>query len=86
MGDQRISIAEHSDERKAFLRHLLHDVQALDKMVELGLFEKGVSRIGAEQEFFIVDRNFKPSRTGPEILERLNDKHFTTELARYNLS
>lgn len=85
MGDQRISIAEHSDERKAFLRHLLHDVQALDKMVELGLFEKGVSRIGAEQEFFIVDKNYKPSRNGPEILERLNDKHFTTELARYNL-
>jgi CBS domain-containing protein len=85
MGDQRISIAEHSDERKAFLRHLLHDVQALDIMVERGLFEKGISRIGAEQEFFIVDKNYKPSRNGPEILERLNDKHFTTELARYNL-
>jgi len=85
MGDQRISIAEHSDERKAFLRHLLHDVQALDKMVEQGLFEKGVCRIGAEQEFFIVDKNYKPSRNGPEILQRLDDFHFTTELARYNL-
>ena len=85
MGDQRISIAEHTEERRVFLRHLLHDVQALDKMVELDLFEKGVSRIGAEQEFFIVDQHYKPSRNGPEILSRISDPHFTSELARYNL-
>lgn len=85
MGEQRISIAEHSEERKAFLKHLLHDVQALDIMIDQGLLETGVSRIGAEQEFFIVDKHHKPSRNGPEILAQLNDPHFTTELARYNL-
>ncbi|HRJ28591.1 MAG TPA: CBS domain-containing protein [Cyclobacteriaceae bacterium] len=85
MGEQRISIAEHSEERKAFLKHLLHDVQALDIMIEHGLLETGASRIGAEQEFFIVDKHHKPSRNGPEILAQLNDPHFTTELARYNL-
>ena len=85
MGDQHISIAEYSEERKDFLRHLLHDVQALDIMVTNGLFEKGITRIGAEQEFFIVDKNFKPSKNGPEILADIPDPHFTTELARYNL-
>lgn len=85
MGDQHIKIAEQSDERKKFLRHLLHDVQALDIMADKGLFEKGITRIGAEQEFFIVDKHFKPSRQGPEILAKIQDPHFTTELARYNL-
>lgn len=85
MGDQHIKIAEQSDERKKFLRHLLHDVQALDIMADKGLFEKGITRIGAEQEFFIVDKHFKPSRHGPEILAKIQDPHFTTELARYNL-
>lgn len=85
MGEHRISIAEHSEERKAFLKHLLHDVQALDIMIEQGLLETGVSRIGSEQEFFIVDKHYKPSRNGPDILAQLNDPHFTTELARYNL-
>ena len=85
MGDQHIRIAEQSEERKDFLRHLLHDVQALDVMVDKGMFEKGITRIGAEQEFFIVDKNFKPSRMGPEILAKIVDPHFTTELARYNL-
>jgi len=85
MGEHRISIAEHSEERKTFLKHLLHDVQALDIMIEQGLLETGISRIGAEQEFFIVDKHHKPSRNGPDILTQLNDPHFTTELARYNL-
>ncbi len=85
MGEHRISIAEHSEERKAFLKHLLHDVQALDIMIERGLLETGVCRIGAEQEFFIVDKHHKPSRNGPELLALIADAHFTTELARYNL-
>jgi CBS domain-containing protein len=85
MGQHNISIAENNEQRKAFLRYLLHDVKALDQMIERGLFEQGVQRIGAEQEFFIVDKHFKPSRNGPEILALLNDEHFTTELARYNL-
>ncbi|MFN5168742.1 MAG: glutamate-cysteine ligase family protein [Cyclobacteriaceae bacterium] len=85
MGEHTIRIAEYSDERRAFLQHLLHDVQALDLMVERGLIEKGIGRIGAEQEFFLVDRHFKPTRNGPEILAQLHDAHFATELARYNL-
>ena len=85
MGEHSIRIAGYSEERSAFLQHLLHDVQALDLMVERGLIETGIARIGAEQEFFLVDRHFKPTRNGPEILAQLNDPHFATELARYNL-
>ena len=33
---------------RQFMKHLLHDVRALEKMIEEGMIEKGIRRIGAE--------------------------------------
>lgn len=85
MGQQKLSIAKDPETRKHFLKHLLHDVEAIEKMIELDLFEKGVTRIGAEQEFCLVDSHFKPSKNASSVLQIINDEHFTTELAKYNL-
>lgn len=85
MGQQKLSIAKDPESRKRFLKHLLHDVEAIEQMLNDGLFESGVERIGSEQEFCIVDSFFKPSKRGPELLEKINDPHFTAELARFNL-
>jgi hypothetical protein len=46
--------------RRRFMRALLNDLRALERMVEEGQFERGVSRIGAEQELFLVDRRTTP--------------------------
>ena len=51
-------------------------------MLEKGLFETEVRRIGAEQEMFLVDRGFRPALVAIELLERIDDPHFTTELGR----
>jgi CBS domain-containing protein len=85
MGEHRVSTKTSAASRKKFLKYLLNDVEALDQMLRDGLIEKGIQRIGAEQEFALVDSFFKPSKNGLEILQRVNDPHFTTELARYNL-
>ncbi|PKD42777.1 CBS domain-containing protein [Rhodohalobacter barkolensis] len=85
MGQQKLSIAKNPENRKHFLKHLLHDVEAIERMMELGLFEKGVVRIGAEQEFCLVDSHFKPSKNASSVLQIINDDHFTSELAKYNL-
>lgn len=85
MGTQNISIHTNLEERKQFLRNLLDDVQALDRMLKEGLIEKKVKRIGAEQEFCLVDEQFKPSIKALDILNTVNDDHFTSELAKYNL-
>lgn len=85
MGTQEISIARDPQSKKRFLKHLLHDVEAIEKILERGLFESDVTRIGAEQEFCIVDRHFKPSLRALEVLQKVKDNHFTPELARYNL-
>jgi CBS domain-containing protein len=74
-----------SSGKKKFLKALLQDIEALDRMLHEGKIERGVRRIGAEQEFALVDKHFRPSKNGVEILGRINDPHFTSELAKYNL-
>ena len=71
--------------RRRFMRALLTDLRALERMVEGDMFERGVERIGAEQEIFIVDRAYHPAPGALKILERLDDPHYTTELGLFNL-
>jgi len=78
---------EQYDEQRhhAFLRALLDDVKALEVMLDNGLIESDQRRIGAEQEVFLVDQASNPAPVAMEVLERLDDPEFTTELARFNL-
>jgi CBS domain-containing protein len=85
MGTKDISIARDPESRKLFFKQLLCDVEAIERMLENRQFESGVYRIGAEQEFCIVDSHYKPSLHSMEILQAIDDSHFTPELARYNL-
>ncbi len=74
-----------SESLRAFTRKLLGDLQALDLMLQHGAIETGVRRIGAEQELFLVDRDFAPAPLAMEMIEKVADEHYTTELARFNL-
>ncbi|WP_162341053.1 CBS domain-containing protein [Cyclobacterium salsum] len=85
MGEHRVNTRIKLSERKKFLKNLIQDIDALDQMIREGLIEKDVQRIGAEQEFALIDRHNKPSKNGPLILGKLQDAHFTSELAMYNL-
>ncbi len=85
MGELDVYVAETKDQRKKFVSAILKDMQALEIMLERGMFESGTTRIGAEQEFCFVDKNLRPSLIGLEVLAELNDRHFTTELAKFNL-
>lgn len=85
MGDQAVKSISDLRERANFLRHILHDIDAFDQMVRENKFESGIHRIGAEQEFCITNRNWEPEDASEELLKALSDKHFTTELAKYNL-
>jgi hypothetical protein len=70
---------------RSFTRHLLADLRALELMLRHGSFETGVRRIGSEQELFLLDKQFRPAPLAMEMLEKLGDEHFTTEVARFNL-
>ncbi len=85
MGSQSVKAITSQKQRKKFMYHLLNDVDSLKKMIDEDLFEKGIQRIGAEQELCIVNKNYRPSLNALHILEKINDPHFTTELALFNL-
>jgi CBS domain-containing protein len=85
MGQLDVYVVETKEQRKNFVSAILKDMKALEIMLEEGMFEKDITRIGAEQEFCFVDKNYRPSLIGLELLEELKDEHFTTELAKFNL-
>lgn len=85
MGTHKVKPISTPEERKEFLYHLLNDIKTLDKMVADDTFEKGIVRIGAEQELCIVNDDFRPSNKSLELLEKINDNQFTTEIAVFNI-
>lgn len=84
MGDHKITVVDE-DIQSHFISHLLNDIRALEIMYEKGLIESGITRIGAEQEFCLINDNWRPAKNSEAILKAINDPHFTTEIARYNL-
>ena len=82
---KEIDGALDGEARREFMRRLLRDLDALERMVKEQRFERGVSRIGAEQEIFLVDRAYHPAPGALDVLSRIGDPHFTTELGLFNL-
>ena len=48
MGEHKISIFEDAEGRKNFIDNLLKDIDALKHILENGMVEEGITRIGAE--------------------------------------
>ena len=85
MGEQNVKLLSDEETSQAFMRALLLEVHALEKMLEMGLVESGVRRIGAEQEMFLIDKANKPALKALEILDVIDDERFTHELGLFNL-
>jgi len=85
MGFQNVQPIKNLEERNNLIHFILNDIKALNRMLKEGLIEENMHRVGAEQEFCLVDKGFRPSFNALEILEKINDPHFTTELALFNL-
>lgn len=85
MGEQNVALSQDDRAHRRFMRALLEDVQAFELMLERGMFEEGIRRIGAEQEMFLVDHARLPATMAMSVLERLRGKQFTHELAQFNM-
>ena len=85
MGMLKVTRLTEPKEKAGYIHQLIKDIKALDLMIQKGLIEKAPIRIGAEQEFCIVDDKFMPNGIALEVLKELNDEHFTTEIGNYNL-
>lgn len=85
MGQQTVSIISNSKEKERFVKYLLNDIKALEYMIEKDMIEKDITRIGVEQELCLVDSTWRPAPIIMDILPKIDDRHFTTELAKFNL-
>ncbi len=85
MGEQNVKLNDEESTHQAFMQSLLTEVHALERMLDTGLIESGVRRIGAEQEMFLVDKAHKPALKAMEILDIIDDDRFTHELGLFNL-
>ncbi|MCA9670438.1 MAG: CBS domain-containing protein [Myxococcales bacterium] len=85
MGTHEVRVRTAEEDHRVFMKRLLRDVRACERMLEQGMFEDGVRRIGAEQELFLVDRAWRPAPVSQQVLADIDDARVTTELARFNL-
>jgi CBS domain-containing protein len=70
---------------RSFTLGVLNDLQALQSMVDNGMLEEDVRRIGAEQEMFLVDSAMRPSPVAVGVIEAAGDGRLTTEIGKFNL-
>ena len=73
-------------DRYNYIHHLLNDIKALDMMIEKGMFEAGPLRIGAEQEFCLVNARFLPESKSTAFLHAVADSHFSAKMGNYNIA
>lgn len=85
MGEHQVQHEADPERLRLFMQQVLRDARALERMLESDAFETGIVRIGAEQELFLVDSSFRPASASKAVLEAIDDPHFTTELASFNL-
>jgi len=85
MGELNVEKLIGNGNKAVYIKHLMSDIKALEYMLENDMFEKDVTRIGAEQEFCLVNKEWEPANNASEILKELDPDYFTSEIALYNL-
>ena len=87
MGRQELDISDSPEDLRRFEERLIADVDALERMLAADMFEKGVVRLGLEQEFFLTDEHGRPAPRAMEVLETLggDGSVYQTELALFNV-
>lgn len=85
MGDKKVTTEYDDTQMRLFTLGVLNDLHAFETMLDSGMFEEDVKRIGAEQEMFLVDSAMRPSPIVAELMEEARDGRLTTEIGKFNL-
>ncbi|MFP4090932.1 MAG: glutamate-cysteine ligase family protein [Cyclobacteriaceae bacterium] len=85
MGTLDVRLVSGRKDTDANTRLMLRDMKALEQMLAERWFNEEPIHIGAEQEMCLVDPYCKPMPASLEVLAKLQDKCFTTEIAKFNL-
>ena len=85
MGEHKVTSEYDDIQMRRFTLGVLNDLQALQMMVDGGMLEENVRRIGAEQEMFLVDSAMRPSPIALDVINSTGDGRLTTEIGKFNL-
>lgn len=85
MGDKAVSSHNDQQHLRDFTKAVLNDLQALERMVDDGILESDVLRIGAEQEMFFIDSTMHPAPIISEVISAAKDDRLTTEIGKFNI-
>lgn len=85
MGDPDVHAVRDEADLRRFTAAVLGDLRALERLLPTEHVERGVRRLGAEQELFLVGPTGRPMPVAPAILARELDPRLTPEIARFNL-
>ena len=85
MGRHDLPSGFTEEQLRAFMKAILADMHALERMLAEDRFETGIRRIGAEQEMFLLDRAGRAWCGADAMMKKLAHPQFTYELAQFNL-
>ncbi|MBF25254.1 MAG: CBS domain-containing protein [Flavobacteriales bacterium] len=71
-------------EDSAFINRLTNDIELLKRLISENILENH-NRIGAEQEFCLINENFRPNPINEEIVKKVKNHGFVTEIAKFNM-
>ena len=67
-----------------FIERLTSELELLEKLINNNNLED-YGRIGAEQEFCVLDQNFRANPINKKILKDISNEGFVTEIAKFNM-
>ena len=85
MGDFKVRPITDKADRSRMYHYALKDIEAFERMWRENAFIQTPIKIGAEQELCIVNKNYEPSKSALNLLDAINDPHYTNELGLFNL-
>lgn len=85
MGDFRVRPITDKADRSKMYHYALKDIEAFERMWRENAFVQTPIKIGAEQELCIVNHNYEPSKSALDLLDAIDDPHYTNELGLFNL-
>ncbi|MEO6142515.1 MAG: glutamate--cysteine ligase, partial [Dermatophilaceae bacterium] len=85
MGDEVSAMAYTREDRQRYREKVRQDLYVFEQMLAQDVFDYERPLIGMEIELNLVDQSYQPRMTNAEVLERIADPGFQTEIGQYNI-
>ncbi len=79
-----MAISNKNQDSSNFINQLTEDINLLEQLIAKNILEDH-ERIGAEQEFCLIDENFHANPINEKIVKKLYKSGFVTEIAKFNM-